>query len=476
MPNDILTKIIEQRKLDIKEKGFHFGVNIPSERLRPVVPFMDKKGVILEVKRASPSKGDIAPNLNATETAKKYRDAGANAISCLTETNFFKGSLTDLMAIASEINDVALLRKDFLIDEAEIEISYLCGADAVLLIAGILSEEKLYAMTKKCFEKGIKALVEVRSAEDAKKVLYVKKDFASTIVCGVNARNLNDFSIDLLFPCALKNRLGGQVIFESGITTPTAAKRISQMGFQGILMGEAAAKNPDKTVEFVDAFQNACLTVHGQKFCSLAEKLLLFKKNTPFVKICGITNKEDLLSADALGADFVGFIFANGYERNVYGEKFSVLESELKNIKALKVAVVTDLNTTEGKCAVALVKSGKLDFLQLHKIDPESVSEEILTLPHYFAFRESEKVEKMNAFAELRFLQDSFEHKYKKCSGLWIAGALNPENVSLIIKEFRPELVDVSSGIEDEQKGIKNHKKMKQFFDEVKKNHSIKNQ
>ena len=216
---------------------------------------MESKGVILEVKRASPSKGNIAPDLNSAETAKKYRANGASAISCLTEENYFNGSLKDLMAVCEAVPDVAVLRKDFLIDEEEIDIAYRCGADAVLLISGMLTLEKTLSMTAKCKELGIRALVEVRTLEDAEKVLEVKKQYADTIVCGVNSRNLKDFTIDLLVPAMLKNKLGGKVIFESGISTPEAASKIASMGFTGILLGEFAAKNPERTWDFVKAFK-----------------------------------------------------------------------------------------------------------------------------------------------------------------------------------------------------------------------------
>ena len=203
---NVIAQIVEQRKKDIASRGYNFGFEIPKVRTRPVNPFMAERGVILEVKRASPSKGDIAPGLNPAETALNYRAHGAKAISCLTEENYFKGSLADLMAVCAAVPDVAVLRKDFLIDEREIEIAYLCGADAVLLISGILSLEKMKSMTAKCAELGIRAFVEVRTEDDAEKVLEAKKNYPNTIVCGVNSRNLKDFSIDLLVPAQLKKK------------------------------------------------------------------------------------------------------------------------------------------------------------------------------------------------------------------------------------------------------------------------------
>jgi indole-3-glycerol phosphate synthase/phosphoribosylanthranilate isomerase len=94
---DILTTIVEKRKNDISRLGVTFGFKIPESRQRPIHSFLTQKGVILEVKRASPSKGDIAPSLDAAETARSYAKAGAAAISCLTESNFFKGNLEEIL-------------------------------------------------------------------------------------------------------------------------------------------------------------------------------------------------------------------------------------------------------------------------------------------------------------------------------------------------------------------------------------------
>ncbi|MBQ0051230.1 MAG: bifunctional indole-3-glycerol phosphate synthase/phosphoribosylanthranilate isomerase [Treponema sp.] len=499
---NVIAEIVERRKKDIAERGYSFGFEIPEKRTRPVNPFMAEKGVILEVKRASPSKGDIAPGLDSAETARKYRANGASAISCLTEENYFKGSLQDLMNVCNAVPDVAVLRKDFLIDEEEIDIAYRCGADAVLLISGMLTLEKMLSMTKKCRDLGIRALVEVRTLEDADKVLEVKKQYADTIVCGVNSRNLKDFTIDLLVPAMLKEKLGGKVIFESGITTPDAAAKIGSMGFTGILLGEFAARNPEKAGEFVKAFkqtdENACgrklidlavkINRHAHDSVESAEKKMVSTSSTtvhkdngfdvvqsakPMVKICGLTRKEDVLLADSLGADFVGFIFATEFGRNVYGEKFDALKDCLKTVKAYKVAVVTRPETEEAKAAAELVKQGVLDFVQLHGIEYEAMPEYLKEVPHYFAVTskteiESSRTDALIAKGEPRFLQDCREHKYGTLDHLWLAGGVTPENVAQLISDFKPELVDVSSGVEDEGNlGVKNPEKLKKFFEEV---------
>lgn len=523
---NIIAEIVEQRKKDIAERGFNFGFDIPEKRTRPINKFMAERGVILEVKRASPSKGDIAPNLNPVETALKYKKNGAKAISCLTEENYFKGSLKDLMDICNAIPDIAVLRKDFLIDEQEIEIAFCCGADAVLLISGILPLEKMLSMTKKCRDLGIRAFVEVRAEEDAHKVLEVKKLYKDTIVCGVNSRNLKDFSIDLLVPAMLKDELGGDVIFESGITTSQAAKKVSSMGFSGILLGEFAARNPEKAGDFVKAFKSGKENDCGKKLIELAKvvnrgsrRLSLSKSSVvsinsttakdntkvissasttvtfrekvvepkfqvvepvettyaPLIKICGLTRAEDVLLSDSLGADFVGFIFASGFGRNVCGERFKEIQKILPKVRALKVAVVTDAQSEEAREAAKLVENGTLDFIQLHGINYEDVPEFLQDIPHYFAITEKngtlkEQAEKLNSFGEPRFLQDSKSHNYGTNEHLWIAGGLNAENVREIIEKFQPELVDVSGGIEDEGKiGIKNEAKMRKFFEEARK-------
>lgn len=463
---NIITEIVEKRKKDAEKRGFCFGIEIPQKRTRPVNPFMQEKGVILEIKRASPSKGDIAPKLNAAETAIIYASNKAQAISCLTEENYFKGSLKDLIEVCKAVPDTAVLRKDFLTDEEEIEISYLCGADAVLLISGILTKEKLISMTAKCRELGIKALVEIRTEEDAEKVLEVKKQFADTIVCGINSRNLKDFSVDLLVPAMLKNKLGGKVIFESGITTCETASKIASMGFTGILLGEGAARNPENTERFVNAFMQEKDNLYGRKLVTLAERISR-KNYRPMVKICGLTECSDVLLADSLGTDFVGFIFADGFKRNVYGSRFDEIQKILNEVKAFKVAVITETKSKEAEKACKLVKDGILDFIQLHGIPFEAVPSEIKKLPHFFAVTDKTEAGKLSEYGESRFIQDIKNHDYENKGHLWISGNITCENVEQLISHFHPELVDVSSGTEGEFTGIKDSEKLSAFIKKV---------
>jgi len=311
------------------------------------------------------------------------------------------------------------------------------------------------------------SLIEVRSDEDIKKLAavaaLVDHDY---IVCGVNSRDLATFKIDLLKPCSLLAKIRGvlgndaRVIFESGIRTPEAAKFAGSLGFTGMLLGEAAAKNPDLRSQLVKSFVEA-KTNKNAEFWNKPQGT-----NKPLIKICGLTRAEDLLYADSLGADFVGFIFAAGFARNVCGERFEKILPSLKNVKAKKIAVITDPDSVEAEAAARYVEAGVLDCLQLHGIAYEALSQRFLNLPHYFAITEKsgslkEAAEKLFLMGEPRFLQDSKAQSYDTNHKLWLAGGVTPENVAELIERFQPELIDVSSGIEDPDKpGIKNHEKM----------------
>ena len=482
---DILTTIVEKRKADIEQLGVTFGFKIPEQRQRPVHPFLTEKGVILEVKRASPSKGDIAPDLDSAATARSYAEAGARAISCLTETNFFKGTLEDLKKVCAAVDAYeaetghpapAVLRKDFLISADEVEIAYRAGADAVLLIARILEEAVIVEMAKAAAAHKMTSLVEVRSDDDIEKLKLVAAVIDHKfIVCGVNSRDLATFKIDLLKPCALLEKIRGvlgddaRVIFESGIRTPQAARFAGSLGFTGMLLGEAAAKAPELRGELVSSFVNAKDNANAKfwkNYCNIKkENTVIVGNDRPLIKICGLTSTEDVTYADSLGADFVGFIFAAGFGRNVCGEKFEAMIPVLKNIRAKKVAVITDATSLEAEAAARYVEQGILDCIQLHGIEYGDVPEKLLSLPHYFAITEKSgdlpaAAEKLFLMGEPRFLQDSKSQSYATNHKLWLAGGVTPENTAELVARFHPELIDVSSGIEDEIVGIKNKEKM----------------
>ncbi len=537
MAADILTQIVEGRKADIKKRGLDFGYEIPQERKRRVHPFIQEKGVVLEVKRASPSKGDIAPKLNASETALAYQEAGASAISVLTEENYFKGNLGDLMSVCQSV-DVAVLRKDFLLYPDEIDVAYKCGADAVLLIARILDQDVLAKMLCRCASFGITAFVELRLEEDLKKLAAAKSLAAGelpAIVCGVNSRDLKDFSIDLLKPLGFLERIKSvmgsdcSVIFESGIRTAQAAAFAGSLGFTGLLLGEAAARDTSKASSFVKAFVSGSQTPNALAWKKIAAKtenqckaknpaaLLDEKKNRPLVKICGLANVEDALFAADLGADFLGFVFCEASPRNasesvvrsvraaLRGKDLSEADNGAPRDKPASeasrksepflVGVVVDATSEQAKAALALVKEGVLDYIQLHgerAAQEFFADKENASLAHYCAANLSgeakngegglDRIQGLLDLGEPRVLLDAkvgdkvggtgtqvaedLVLRAKKKSPLWLAGGLGAENVRGVIEKYSPELIDASSLLEAAP-GKKDLEKLKAFFAEI---------
>lgn len=533
--SDILQTIVEKRRADIERLGLNFGIEIPEKRRVGHTEFLGNAGAILEVKRASPSKGDIAPDLDPVALATTYAEAHAQAVSVLTEGNFFKGTLRDLIAVADlmerrrkqGLHTCAVLRKDFLLYEDEIDIAYRCGADAVLLIARILDDEQLVRMAKRAQSFDMQAFVEVREKDDFRKLSVVTSalgaDAAKTIVAGVNSRDLATFHTDPLIPASVRSKLPAKAVFESGVHTPADADYARSLGFTGILVGEAVAKNPALAKDVVSAFESGRENARGgfwRKFAALwqaqrtnpgpfkvgvvrqahqpfAEPL---HRNRPLVKICGITRVEDGMLAAELGADMLGFVFSTTKRLTTeeFVKSFSTkLRAEGNPCVPLLVGVITDPESPEGKTAIKLAREGVLDAVQLHGIEPtkcleladDKVPELVegtnkIGIPYYCAARIGEesdfdKVAALRANGEPRILLDAKvegipggtgktipENLLREKAGdipLWLAGGITPTNVAELVGKFSPELIDVSSGVEDAP-GIKNSEKLKALF------------
>lgn len=499
MSEDILAKIVRMRREDISRLGLNFGIEIPEKRRGGHTEFLGNAGAILEVKRASPSKGDIAPDLDPVELATTYAEAHAQAVSVLTEGNFFKGSLRDLIAVADlmerrrqqGLHACAVLRKDFLLFEDEIDIAYRCGADAVLLIARILDDDQLVKMAKRAQSFDMQAFVEVREVDDLRKLKVVTEALgesaAKTIVAGVNSRDLATFHTDPLVPASVRSKLPAKAVFESGILCPADATYARNLGFTGILVGEAVAKNPPLAKEVVGAFESGSENARGKFWKKFAERKAA-KKAGPLVKICGITRDEDGKLAAELGADMLGFVFSTTKRLTTeefvrsFAEKIRLCHPEqAQRVEGspLLVGVITDPESVEGKTAIKLAKEGVLDAVQLHGVDPKNAD-----FAYYCAARVGEqsdfdKVTALRKNGEPRILLDAKvegipggtgktipENLLREKAGelpLWLAGGITPENVGAIVEKFRPELVDVSSGVEDAP-GIKNSEKLKALF------------
>lgn len=223
---------IEKRALYMKKGDFAFEKALR----KPGISF------ICECKKASPSKGLIAPDFPYLQIAKEYEDAGADAISVLTEPKWFFGSDAYLKEIATAVS-VPCLRKDFTVDKYMIYEAKLLGASAVLLICSILSEAQIREYLAVCETLGLSALVETHDEEEVDMALA-----AGARVIGVNNRNLKDFTVDTENSRRLRERIPRDVLFvsESGVSGPEDVKRLAQIGADAVLVGEALMRASDK--------------------------------------------------------------------------------------------------------------------------------------------------------------------------------------------------------------------------------------
>lgn len=197
---------------------------------------------ICECKKASPSKGLIAADFPYLTIAKEYEQAGANAISVLTEPKWFLGSDAYLREIAEAVS-VPCLRKDFVVEDYMIYQARLFGASAVLLICAILSDAQLKEYLALCDTLGLSALVEAHDEQEVQRAL----DSGARVI-GVNNRDLRDFSVDTGNSRRLREMIPPSVVFvsESGIRTAADVALLRQAGVDAVLVGEALMKAPDK--------------------------------------------------------------------------------------------------------------------------------------------------------------------------------------------------------------------------------------
>ena len=202
----------------------------------------DGMSYICEVKKASPSKGLIAPDFPYLAIAKEYEQAGASAISCLTEPFYFQGADQYLREIAAAVQ-IPVLRKDFTVDEYMIYQAKSLGASAVLLICAILDDGELRAYRQLAKELGLDALVEAHDEYEVDRVLNLGAE-----IVGVNNRDLRTFQVDMNNSIRLRKMAPDNVVFvsESGIRTPEDIRLLDENKVDAVLIGETLMRSPDK--------------------------------------------------------------------------------------------------------------------------------------------------------------------------------------------------------------------------------------
>jgi indole-3-glycerol phosphate synthase len=244
---NILEKIIEQKKLEIAALDAR-ALRRAADSAPPPRDFLAaikrrrfglRPSLIAELKRASPSKGLLAPHLDLFQVADIYTQNGASAISVLTDEKFFMGKLETLHDLRFTYHSsLPLLRKDFIIDESQIFEARANGADAILLIAATLTDDKLFADLHACaLSLGLTALVEVHDETEAERALKIP----NIQLIGINNRNLATFNVTLETTERLRPMIPSEiaVVAESGIFTASDVERLAKANVDAILVGEA---------------------------------------------------------------------------------------------------------------------------------------------------------------------------------------------------------------------------------------------
>jgi indole-3-glycerol phosphate synthase len=245
----ILDEIVEHKKTEVASAKRETPLSSIEEWLQDVPPPRDFRGalrregisLIAEVKRHSPSRGDILPDVNAVDIAGLYDQCGARAISVLTDTKYFKGALADLSSVRQHVS-LPCLRKEFIIDPYQIYEARSAGADAVLLIVRILSDAQLedfFAATKQL---GMAALVETHSAAEIERALN-----AGVNIIGINNRDLDTLEVNVATTLELKKAVPGghTLVSESGIYTRDQVRQLEDGGVDAILVGESLLTSND---------------------------------------------------------------------------------------------------------------------------------------------------------------------------------------------------------------------------------------
>lgn len=257
----ILDKIVQHKfgEVDIAKKNTPLsvlkdmsGFSRECYSLKESFEDTSRNGIIAEFKRASPSKGLINGKSSVAEVVSAYQSVGVSAVSVLTDTPFFQGSLQDLTS-AREVLQIPLLRKDFIVDPYQIIEAKAYGADIILLIAAYLEENQLAEYAAEAHEIGLSVLLEVHNEKELEKSLH---PHVSAI--GVNNRNLKDFTVCLETSYGLVNKIPDKYIkvSESGISEPKTITGLRSKGFQGFLIGESFMKQERPAEAIADFVQH----------------------------------------------------------------------------------------------------------------------------------------------------------------------------------------------------------------------------
>lgn len=410
--------------------------------------------IIGEIKPSSPSAGKLLKDGQLDAILEVYKRQCA-AISVLTDEKFFGGSF-ELLSYVKQKTGLPVLCKDFIVSEEQITLAKQHGADAVLLIAKILTEAELISLFEEAKRQALVAVVEVNNESDIAKVNSIEAE-----IILINNRDLDTMQIDLETTASLATALKPDaiIISASGIKTRNDIQNLSNVT-RNFLIGTSLMQST-----------------------SLENQLTSFKRNTR-VKVCGITRPEDALIAINAGADYIGLIFAQSSPRNVELETAREVRTAVGN-RAKIVGVFQDQ-------AIAYVngitKELELDYIQLHGSEDSNyisnctksviksvtytVSDETINalantanLKHLLFDAPKVNGNQASISVEENLTRLSNRLRTIKQSGLppfFIAGKLSPDNVAFAVKILKPFAVDVASGVESAP-GVKSQELIRAF-------------
>jgi indole-3-glycerol phosphate synthase / phosphoribosylanthranilate isomerase len=368
-------------------------------------------GAIAELKRRSPSAGDLRPDADPARLAAQFANAGAAAISVLVDERF-GGSVDDLRA-AREATAAPLLAKGFFTEEPDLLELKLAGADAVLVLLRDVDDRRAAGLTSYARELGLDTLVEAHDADELHRAMALGAE-----IIGVNARDLQTFEIDRRAQLELVARLrehDAVVVAESGVHTRAQGAAAELAGADAILVGSALMQAEDPAAK-------------------LRELL-----SRPLVKVCGLTRPEDVDAALAAGADMLGFILAEGSPR--------------------RAPAVLDVPDDRLSVAVFVGEAGEAgsDLVQLYEREEGRVRGREAVL-----LRDGERVAEV---VDLPWDEPDPLHLQRAATRdgrVMLAGRLGPHNVREAVRAVRPWAVDAASQLESEP-GIKDHEKVRAF-------------
>jgi indole-3-glycerol phosphate synthase len=369
-------------------------------------------GTIAEVKRRSPSAGDLRPDADPAELAARFADAGAAAVSILVDGRF-GGSWEDLRA-ARATTDVPLLAKGFFSSRLHLQEARSNGADAVLLLLRDLDDQITLELMQTAAELGLDALVEAHDADELERALTLGAD-----PIGINARDLSTFRIDRraqldLVAKAPRDRL---VVAESGISSRAQGAAAELAGADAILVGSALMRANDPAAKLAEL------------------------SSRPLVKVCGLTREEDLAVAAEAGADLAGFILVDESPRGT---------DKVLPVPETMLSVSVHVGEYEDHGA---------DLVQLYEREDGRVRGRDAVL-----LRDGEPVARV---LDLPWEEDDPAHLDRAQAAedrVVLAGRLGPENVRRAIDAVHPWAVDAASRLEREP-GIKDHARVRAFVE-----------